>query len=131
MNAGQYEGLMGRLGEILDRMPERPGQAAPSAPERAQPAARMPRRKRGPLTTRDQRESASLALYTLLTVLDGWIDGAHDNHEALGHRGESTDRLCWTEFHPSDIRRMVNDAARELGLSEFPEPKTPREDTYR
>jgi hypothetical protein len=128
MNAGQYEGIVGRLDAILSKMP-----AAPvHEPERpAQPAARMPRRKRGPLTTRDQRESASLALYTLLTVLDGWVEGAHENHEALGHRGESTDRLCWTEFHPSDIRRMVNDAARELGLSEFPEPKTPREDTYR
>lgn len=129
MNAGQYEGIVGRLDSILAKMavapvyqPERPAEPAP-----------RPRRKRGPLTTRDQRESASLALYTLLTVLDGWIEGAHENHEALGHRGESTDQLCWTEFHPSDIRRMVNDAARELGLSEFPEPAEgqAKEDQYR
>ena len=130
MNAGQYEGIVGRLDAILSKMPAAPVHEAQRAAEPA-PRPRMPRRKRGPLNTRDQRETASLALYTLLTVLDGWIEGAHENHEALGHRGESTDRLCWTEFHPSDIRRMINDAARELGLSEFPEPTTPREDTYR
>jgi hypothetical protein len=122
VNAGQYEGIMRRLGEILDRMPERTTEA-PAKP-------RMPRRKRGPLTTRDQRESASLALYTLLTVLDGWVDGAHDNHEALGHRDEIRGEECWTRFHPQDIRRMVNDAARDLGLSEFPEPEYPQEERY-
>lgn len=121
MNAGQYEGLMARLGEILDRMPER---KAPAAPEPARPVAPHSLAEEG-------RQAASLALYTMLTVLDGWIEDAHSNHEALDHRGESTDAQCWTQFHPVDIRAMVNDAARELGLSEFPRPAAPKEDEYR
>jgi hypothetical protein len=118
---------MARLGEILDRMPERKAPAAPAAPEPDQLFAGIT------IDPLDQtgKAAASLALYTMLGVLDGWIEGAHSNHEALGRRGERTDRLCWTEFHPSDIRRMVNDAARELGVGEFPRPAAPKEDEYR
>lgn len=43
-------------------------------------------------------------------VLDGWIEGSKINHEALGHR----DNCCET-FHPEDIRRMIEDAEREIG----------------
>lgn len=124
MNAGQYEGLMARLGEILDRMPERKAPASPAAPEPARPVAPHSLAEEG-------RQAASLALYTLLTVLDGWVEGAHENHEALGHRGESTDAQCWTQFHPVDIRAMINDAARELGVGEFPRPDLAKEDTFR
>jgi hypothetical protein len=64
-------------------------------------------------------------------VLDGWVQGARENHDALDHRGESTGSECWTQFHPSDIRRMVNDAAREVGLSEFALPEVATEDKVR
>ena len=77
------------------------------------------------------KASASLALYKLLTVLDGWVDGAHSNHHALDHREENKGQECWRTFTPSDVRRMVNDAARELDLSEFPKPTNPREDHVR
>lgn len=124
MNAGQYEGLMGRLGEILERMPERKAPAASEPQRTAQPVAPHSLAEEG-------RQAASLALYTMLTVLDGWIEGAHSNHEALDHRGEGTDSPCWTQFHPQDIRAMVNDAARELGVGEFPRPERGKEDEYR
>lgn len=75
---------------------------------------------------RVQSEAKSLALYTMLTTLDGWIEGQQANHEALDHRGEIED--CWTRFTPEDIRNMINDAAREVGVGAFPLPKTPRED---
>jgi hypothetical protein len=84
-----------------------------------------------PTSTVD-KASASLGLYTLLTVLDDWIEGAHENHEALEHRGrENVGEECWRSFAPSDIRNMINDAARELGLGEFPTPERGKEDEYR
>lgn len=52
------------------------------------------------------------ALRAVLGSLDGWVAGARENHEALGHR----DFDCCETFHPNDIRRMVNAAARELGV---------------
>jgi hypothetical protein len=70
----------------------------------------------------------AVALYKLLRVLDGWIEGAHGNHDATGHRGEVQGEECWRSFTPADIRNMVNDAARELGLPEFSLPKVARED---
>lgn len=58
------------------------------------------------------------ALRKMLDVLDGWIEGAKENHEAMEHRNENTGDECWQSFHPDDIRRMVNDAAREVGTRE-------------
>jgi hypothetical protein len=54
----------------------------------------------------------------LLDVLNGWIEGAQENHEAMQHRNENTGEECWTQFAPEDIRRMVNDAARIMGTRE-------------
>jgi hypothetical protein len=166
MNAGQYEGLMARLGEILDRMPERP------APEPAQsftvqhldgsktittthlddgsktvvhvPAEPVrtgwPYERGGPapvpLPVRQPGEDpettgARQALARMLSMLDGWIEGARENHDGLGHQNENRGSECWTEFHPADIRSMINDVARELGLAEFPKPGTPKEDEVR
>lgn len=68
------------------------------------------------------------ALGTVLTTLDGWIEGAQDNHDALGHRGENTGGECWRRYAPEDIRAMVNDAAREVRVSTFPTPKNAQED---
>lgn len=50
------------------------------------------------------------ALREVLATLDGWIEGANSNHEALGHR----DTDCCTAFHPEDIRNMVEDARRSI-----------------
>jgi hypothetical protein len=72
------------------------------------------------LVERIERRAKYVALRHMLHVLDGWIEGAQGNHEALGHRGESSP--CWNRFDAEDFRRMVNDAARELGV---PEPHRP------
>jgi hypothetical protein len=77
------------------------------------------------------KAAASLALSRMLSMLDGWIEGARENHDGLDHRGENRGSECWTEFHPADIRNMINDVARELGLAEFPKPGTPKEDEVR
>lgn len=50
----------------------------------------------------------------VLSALDGWIEGAQANHEALGRR----DTDCCSTFHPDDIRNMVNDACRVMGAPE-------------
>jgi ketosteroid isomerase-like protein len=50
------------------------------------------------------------ALQEVLAALDGWIEGAKSNHEALGHR----DTDCCVTFDPEDIRSMVTDAARSI-----------------
>jgi hypothetical protein len=82
-----------------------------------------------PTSEPERKAERSLALYTLLTVLDGWIRGARENHGALDHAGrESRGEECWRSYAPSDIRHMINDAARELGLSAFPAPANPEED---
>lgn len=51
-------------------------------------------------------------------VLDQWVSGAKENHEALGHRDESTGDECWNSFHPDDIRRMIEDAAQDCAISD-------------
>lgn len=92
----------------------KPGEAQPEPPE---PAATVPVDRGGPLGVAGQR-GAYRALKRLLDVLDGWIEGAQANHEALDHRGESTGSECWNQYHPDDIRAMINDAAREVGVTE-------------
>lgn len=53
------------------------------------------------------------ALRTMLDVLDGWIEGAHENADAgAGSHADAE------QFHAEDIRRMVNDAAREHHVRE-------------
>jgi hypothetical protein len=69
----------------------------------------------GPLGDAGTR-GAARALGRLLEVLEGYIEGAKENHEAMGHRGENTGSECWTTWHREDIQSMVNDAAREVGL---------------
>jgi len=53
------------------------------------------------------------ALRTMLDVLNGWIEGAHENADAGS--GSHADA---EQFHADDIRRMVNDAAREHHVRE-------------
>ena len=68
------------------------------------------------------------ALASLLNVLDDYILGARHNHAGMEHRAEPVGTECWRSFHPADIRTMVNDAARDLGLLPFPLPADPVED---
>lgn len=63
----------------------------------------------------DVRDATHRALDEVISALDGWIEGAKSNHEALGHRGEPVDSECWRVFHVDDIRNMVEDARRQLG----------------
>lgn len=56
------------------------------------------------------------ALRAMLRTVDGWVEGAQGNHEALSHRDEFSH--CCGQFDPQDIRRMVNDAARDVGTAE-------------
>lgn len=79
----------------------------------------------------DRKALVSSVLYAMLVNLDGWIQGARENHDALGHRGESVGSECWTQFHPADIRSMVNDVAREFEVGEFPRPEVAKEDAVR
>jgi hypothetical protein len=69
-----------------------------------------------------------LVLSEVLHTLDGWIEGAKSNHQGMGHRGENRGEECWRSFTPMDIRLMVNDAAREMSLSEFGYEGTQEED---
>lgn len=59
------------------------------------------------------------ALKAMLAVLDGWIEGAQSNHEALGHRETG----CCSTFAPEDIRRMVEDAAEDAARKKKREKK--------
>ncbi|MET0916691.1 MAG: hypothetical protein ABWY81_10895 [Jiangellaceae bacterium] len=63
------------------------------------------------VTKRIIRRAKYDALKEMLSVLDSWVKGVAENHKALGHR----DRDGCEDFTPSDIRNMVNDAARVLG----------------
>lgn len=69
------------------------------------------------------------ALEAVLVALDGWIEGVQENHDALQHRNCHRGEECWRQFSPNDIRNMINYAARELGIAEFPHPSVPKEDT--
>lgn len=61
------------------------------------------------------------ALKQVLATLDGWIEGAKENHDARAHRGELDP--CWEQFHAVDIRTMVDHAARALGARELWRPE--------
>lgn len=64
------------------------------------------------LTVRIVRRAQYDALRAVLSALDGWERGTLQNHEAMSHRDDD----CCRAFAPDDIRRMVNDAARELDV---------------
>jgi hypothetical protein len=127
--------LTGLLQEIRDRMPARA--AAQDSPPGGWPAYWAQRgggefgatTAATPGAVSSSAAGKSNALYALLVILDGWIEGIRENHDALGHRGESRGDECWRQFAPEDIRRMVNDAARAVGITKFPYPKIPKEDT--
>jgi hypothetical protein len=94
----------------------------------AQASAEVTLTQRDGTPTTNRKAGARAALVSMLDILDGWIEGQKSNHEACDHRGESRGEECWRTWAPSDIRNMINDAARELGLAEFPAPREPEED---
>ena len=98
------------LTQIRDRLPA-PAQAAAA-----------------PLKGSELADAKRHALRAVLEVLDGWIEGAQSNHDACDHRGESQGSECWRSFTPADIRAIVNDAAREVGVKPYPTPRNPVED---
>jgi hypothetical protein len=71
------------------------------------------------------------ALTAMLEILDGWIDGAREDHVGMGHQNENVGDECWRRFASEDIRSMVNEAARSVGIGEFLRPNPPREDMVR
>ena len=122
MNANQYGGLLTVLTEIRDRLP---------GPDPAPDWMATPT-EIGSVRVTNVNGKAYFdpgdVLGKVLQVLDGWIEGAQEDHEASEHRDENRGEECWRSFAPSDIRNMINDAARELGMTEFPAPVEPRED---
>jgi hypothetical protein len=147
VNGAQYEGIMGALEKILDRMPVReippvvepvpapeigyaekfghdPGPTKLNAQGWPVPIG-TPARARAAEVAADKRQ----ALAIVRAVLDDWIRGAKENHEAMDHPRENRGSECWRTFAPSDFRNMINDAARELGVDEFPLPESPEEDS--
>ena len=128
MNGAQYEGIMGALEKILDRMPVRDLPDEPVTIRRMDGSTTevgTPARARAAEVAADKRQ----ALAIVRAVLDDWIRGAKENHEAMDHSRENRGSECWRTFAPSDFRNMINDAARELGVDEFPLPESPEEDS--
>lgn len=82
-------------------------------------------------TVAHERAIISTTLQRMLGMMDGWIEGARDNHDGEGHRGEMIGEECWVQWHPADFRRMINDVARELGVAEFPALDPAKEDEVR
>jgi hypothetical protein len=68
------------------------------------------------LVDRIVRRAQYETLRKMLAVLDGWREGSQSNHDELGHRDEF--ESCCGNHHANDVRNMVNDAARELGVPE-------------
>ncbi len=147
MNAGQYEGILGRLDAILAKMPAAPvADVKPltvhhldgtSTTSPTPPRTGWPHERYGPAPVPTEPPADPLpagaascrrTLGVVLQALDGWIQGAKENHEAMQHRHENTGDECWRTFAPSDIRNMINDAATELGLATFAAPTDPEED---
>lgn len=75
------------------------------------------------MSVTDRKEGVSLALYTMLIVAKSWADGAAENDAASATRYQNAKPSDQQTFVLADIRNMVNDAARELGVSEFPLPE--------
>jgi hypothetical protein len=93
-----------------------------------QPAVEARPADRDDLPTTNRKTGALDALAAMRAALDGWIEGARSNHDAVGRRGESRGEECWRTFAPADIRAMINDACREMGVAEFQAPSHPIED---
>lgn len=118
MKDAQFDQLMSSLARICAAVAPLAG-PVPQPVQVAPPALKAPPRPDG---RRD-------ALQAVLEVLDGWIEDCMSNHEAsASHQNENRGEECWRTFTPQDIRYMVNDAARTMGLRPFDPTMTGRED---
>jgi hypothetical protein len=95
---------------VTDFVLQLPGDQQPPPP--ADPATEDDTNE---LLDRIVRRAQYTGLKALLGVLDGWVEGCQSNAEALGRRRPDADGVM---FVRGDIRRMVNDAARELGTAQ-------------
>jgi hypothetical protein len=109
VETGLDEEAIQLLTEIRDRLP-----VLPETSGRALDTAR--------------RVAKRAALAAVMNALDGWIRSVRDEHHAMGHKGESRGDECWRRFAPGDIRLMINDAAREVGIAPFILAAHPSED---
>lgn len=141
VKTAQINALLAVLGEIRDRLPT-DHLAAPELireevttvtgrsyfVDAMLPAPEVPDVAPGAATVDLRAAWMREALGTFQEVLDGWIEGAYENHQACGHRAEPVGGECWRWFHPQDIRRMVADAARELRVKAPDVAVVPKED---
>lgn len=141
--------LTGLLEDIANRLPAAPGRAAglgdtvipaqyaltdlvPARILDVPTRKDVPARPSEPPVARSMAEAVAMghrqALNALLGILDDWIAGARENHAATEHRYENVGEECWTRVHPADVRTMVNDACREMGIPIFSPPTAPPEE---
>jgi len=126
----QYKAIKGLLEEIRDRLPVRDIPEEPVTVRRmdgSRTTVGTPRLPKSLEVAADKRQ----ALAVMRAVLDDWIRGSRENHYANDHRNENAGEECWRTFDVVDVRNMINDAARKLGLLEFPIPTEPEEDKRR
>jgi hypothetical protein len=64
------------------------------------------------LLDRIVRRAQYTALKAMLDMVDGWVEGVRDNNVAMNRPNDDV------LFEPLDIKRMVNDVARELGTAQ-------------
>lgn len=102
------------LRELRDRLP----------PPTAVPADDILAAVKGSALAAAKRE----ALDAVLDALDVWIEKAARFHGRYCTEAEPKGKECWRAFAPSDIRNMVNNACREVGILEFAIPKLPKEE---
>lgn len=110
------DAILAELRDVIERS-QRPAPAAPiTVPELDARLAEHPLDNLfdldNTLAGRIVKRAQYDALRKLLDVLDGWIEGARENNEAMQRHDDPQ------IFHAEDIRRMVNDAAREVGTRE-------------
>jgi hypothetical protein len=131
MKTEQVNAILAAIAEVRDRLPE-PGPyvkaviagggviASPVSPYGSPATCEHTVALKGSELAAAKRE----ALAAVLGALNGRIEGGRENHDAMGHRHENRGEECWRSFAPSDIRSMINDAARQVGLARFPDPKS-------
>lgn len=117
--AEHADSLAARIAEVLAEHA-----AAPQRPLDAIASATAPEADLGDLLYADElllRRIVARAKYDalreMLRTLNGWVEGARSNLEAMGRLAADVERDSRT-FDVDDIRMMVNDAARACGTSE-------------
>lgn len=120
MNIDQYEGLISKLDEIIERMPMPPTPPMPPVGfpiPSSDPTSSDPAWWRGGVVARSSIFGARKALETMLKVAQDWAEINFQNGKGMGHRDvQPAERQ---QFILGDIRNMINDVAQELGIDDF------------